>query len=153
MKKSLKRILVLTFLVVLLVTAPTTTALAASTPALLYVDYSNGSTFVYSYQPAAYTLSYGVSTQLLNIFNSNGDWIVPAYKTFHIQYSLYDSSTVRLTILKMSGSTFEVVYNSASTNYGLGYSFTNNSSSDATYRVLVSGESNALLTSYIASIK
>ena len=54
-----------------------TNAFAASepTPTLLYVD-SNSNTYVYSFQPTAYNLTYGVTTQLKNIFDTDGDWNV-----------------------------------------------------------------------------
>ncbi len=155
MKRSFKSLisisLVLTLMFMVLLPA---NAFAASepTPTLLYVD-SSSETYVYSFQPTAYNLTYGVTTQLKNIFDTDGDWNVPAYKEFTINYNLYNYGSVRLTILKMNGSTFDIVYNNTISGYGSGYSFTNNSSSTSKYRVLITGDPAGTLTSYIASIK
>ena len=155
MKKKLQSLISFSLALALVFMLLPTNTFAASdpTPNLLYLD-SNSGVYVYNYQPAAYSLTNGSTTQLKNIFNADGDWDVPAFKRLTINYNLYDYSSVRLTILKMNGSTFEVVYNDIISGYGAGYPVSYMSSSPTKYKVLISGASStpALLTSYIAYI-
>ncbi len=161
MKKVLSRIMAFALAAVLF-TAPTITQAATVTTSEATVSASTTSTPTlivytdtvkyYDYRPDSYYLSNGASTGLDDvIFGNNGNWVVPAFTRLNFSFDLQTSSSYRITVLKMNGSTFDVVMNDVFTGYGSGFDLPV-LATNAEYKILLTGVTNTYVYGYRATI-
>ena len=122
---------------------PASTAYAASNPTL--VVYVPGVVSYYDYRPDSYHPT--GSNQLIDITDADGDWVVPANKSFLFLVDFENYADCRLTILRMHDSGFDVVVNSVFKGYGIRYNIPS-TTSDAKYRVLVTPQADTYIYGY-----